>query len=52
MMAVFFVIAHEKGFKFHAQPRTGVYSCFFNVQALVELRNMLLKKKLFDVPTA
>ena len=27
MMAVFFFIAHEKGFKFHAQPQTGAYSC-------------------------
>ena len=27
LMAVFFVIAHEKGFKFHAQPQTGAYSC-------------------------
>ena len=26
MMAVFFFIAHEKGFKFHAQPQTGAYS--------------------------
>ena len=21
------MIAHEKGFKFHAQPQTGTYSC-------------------------
>ena len=21
------MIAHEKGFKFHAQPQTGAYSC-------------------------
>ena len=28
MMALFFFIAHEKGFKFHAQPQTGAYSCF------------------------
>ena len=28
MMAVFFFIAHEKGFKFHAQPQTGASSCF------------------------
>ena len=27
MMAVFFFIAHEKGYKFHAQPQTGAYSC-------------------------
>ena len=27
MMVVFFLIAHEKGFKFHAQPQTGAYSC-------------------------
>ena len=26
-MAVFFFIAHEKGFKFHAQPQSGAYSC-------------------------
>ena len=26
MMAVFFFIAHEKGFKLHAQPKTGAYS--------------------------
>ena len=28
MMAVFFFIAHEKGFKFHAEPQTGAYSCY------------------------
>ena len=31
IMAVFSFIAHEnleKGFKFHAQPQTGAYSCF------------------------
>ena len=28
MMAVFFFTAHEKGFKFHAQPQTGAYSCY------------------------
>ena len=22
------MIAHEKGFKFHAQPQTGAYSCY------------------------
>ena len=22
------MIAHEKGFKFHAQPQTGAYSCW------------------------
>ena len=27
MMAAFFFIAHENGFKFHAQPQTGAYSC-------------------------
>ena len=27
MMAVVFFIAHVKGFKFHAQPQTGAYSC-------------------------
>ena len=27
MMAVFYFIAHEKGFKFHAQPKTGAYFC-------------------------
>ena len=29
IMAVFFFIAHEKGFKFHAQPQTGAYSCSY-----------------------
>ena len=24
-----YIIAHEKGFKFQAQPRTGAYSCYF-----------------------
>ena len=28
-MAVFFFTAHEKGFKFHAQPQNGAYSCLF-----------------------
>ena len=28
MIAVFLFIAHEKGFKFHAQPQTGAYSCW------------------------
>ena len=29
MMAVFFVvIAHEKGFKFHAEPQSSAYSCY------------------------
>ena len=28
MMAVFFFTAHKKGFKFHAQPQTGAYSCW------------------------
>ena len=23
------IIAHEKDFKFHAQPKTGEYSCYF-----------------------
>ena len=27
MMAVFFFNAREKGFKFHAQPQNGAYSC-------------------------
>ena len=26
MLAVFFFIAHEKGFKFHAQPQTDAYT--------------------------
>ena len=25
MIAVFFFIAHKKGFKFHARPQTGAY---------------------------
>ena len=29
MMAAFFFIAQEKGFKFHAQSQTSAYSCFF-----------------------
>ena len=28
MVFVFFFIAHEKGFKFYAQPQTGAYSCY------------------------
>ena len=31
MMAVFFFITHEKGFKFHAQPQTGAYSCYIYI---------------------
>ena len=27
-MPVFFVIAHKIVFKFHAQPKTGAYSCY------------------------
>ena len=27
MMAAFLFIAHEKGFKFQAQPQTDAYSC-------------------------
>ena len=27
MMAVFFFTAHKKGFKFHAPPQNGTYSC-------------------------
>ena len=33
MMAVVFFTAHEKGFKFYAQPQTGAYSCFFLICA-------------------
>ena len=29
MMALFFFIAHENGFKFHARPQTDAYSCYF-----------------------
>ena len=36
MMAAFFLIAHEKGFKFHAQPQTGAYSCF-HLKALAKI---------------
>ena len=36
-----------KGFKFHARPQTGAYSCL--IEALIELRKMLIRKKLFDV---
>ena len=28
------IIAHEKGFKFHAQPQTGAFSCFALCMAL------------------
>ena len=28
MMALFFFIAHEKGFTFHTQTQTGAYSCY------------------------
>ena len=35
MMAVFFFIAHEKGFNFHAQPQTSAYSCYNVYLALV-----------------
>ena len=31
IMDVFFFIAHEKGFKFHAHPQTGTYSCFYRI---------------------
>ena len=30
IMAVFFFTTHEKGFKFHAQPQTGAYSCLYS----------------------
>ena len=33
MMAVFFFIALEKGFTFHAQPQTDAYS-FFHLKAI------------------
>ena len=37
MIAVFkfFFIAHEKGFKFHAKPQTGAYSCLFGPLSFV-----------------
>ena len=34
-----------KGFKFHAQPQTGAYSCL--IEAFVKLRKMLSRKKLY-----
>ena len=34
MMAVFFFISRENGFKFHAQPQTGACSCLFFVWPL------------------
>ena len=37
MMAMFFFIAHEKGFTFHAQPQTGAYSCSRSVEAILGL---------------
>ena len=39
MVAVFFFIAHEKGFKFHAQPKTGAYSCLFKDPPLGRIRH-------------
>ena len=36
IMAVFLFIAHEKGFKFHAQPQTGAYSCLLNEVIYIE----------------
>ena len=45
MMAVFFFIAHEKGFKFYAQPQTGSYSCFhLKVSAKIVLINSIIIK--------
>ena len=32
------MIAHEKGFKFHAQPQTGAYSCL-NLRAHILVSN-------------
>ena len=29
------MIAHEKGFKFHAQPQTGAYSCLNMLEDLL-----------------
>ena len=38
------MIAHEKGFKFHAQPQTGAYSCLISVMIVYTyvLRDMQL----------
>ena len=30
ILAMFFFIAYEKGFKFHTQPQTGAYSCLYS----------------------
>ena len=35
MMAVYFYVAHGKGFTFHAQPQTGAYSCFQNMAEIL-----------------
>ena len=40
------MIAHEKGFKFHAQHRTGAYSCFKN-DPLDESKKMPPSKKFY-----
>ena len=46
MMASFSLIAHEKGFKFHAQPETGACSCLvlkgiaIGVKKIVKLYNL------------
>ena len=48
MMAVFFFIAHEKGFKFHAQPQIGaynIYSCFFLESIFFSSMSASIKKK-------
>ena len=37
MMAVFLFIAHEKGFKFHAQPQNGAYSCYISKECIYNI---------------
>ena len=42
--------AREKGFKFHAQPQTGAYSCLFwtNTQFLRILSNNMFDKRWYE----
>ena len=37
------MIAHGKGFKFHAQPQTGAYSCFVCCNTLSDFGLLFLK---------
>ena len=44
MEGLFFISSKyrvTKGFKFHARPQTGAYSCLIEAVALIKLRKML-----------